>query len=384
MKAEATGGPPVRRHRGVARVAALVVLAGVLSAPSGAQARERSSRPPMPSTPPQAGIPTVPISRILTIGKPDLEIGVEDEEGPYLFGMISGIAVGPDGTIYVGDYSVGTVRAFDRTGRHLTTFGRRGTGPGEFSYPPGVRFHGDSTILVPQGPWGVTELGARGGRITYRRTFGKGGSVMSTCARGDSLLVAEWRVERILHVLGPDRGAVRSFGEGWSSDTNDVVRFQTNRLSGRLDCEGGDGSVIVAQGAAAGIRLYERDGTLRWSTVLPDFRYSFALASQGGYALVAGEDQVTTLWRLDAERLLVQVTRATHDARPRPPRGQGGIVTMTPVSTRTYLLSLGTGRILSQSSDAPLLGAIVDGHAYVGIADPYPRVRRFRVGIATR
>jgi hypothetical protein len=93
---------------------------------------------------------------------------------------------------------------------------------------------------------------------------------------------------------------------------------------------------------------------------------------------VAGEDNTTTLARLDADRLLLQVTRVSFNAPPRS-RGPGGMVSTTPVRVTTYVLSASTGRILSRSTDAPQLGIIRGPYAYVGIMDPYPQVRRFRV-----
>jgi hypothetical protein len=158
---------------------------------------------------------------------------------------------------------VGNVRAFDARGRHLLTFGRRGNGPGEFVWPPAVTHDGESTIYVPQGPWGVTELTARGGRIAFRRTFGKGDDFSGFCVRGDSLIGNAWQQERILHVLGADRTIQRSFGEAWNSDTNAVVRYHSNRMGARLLCDDPGGAIVVAQASGAHVRAYERDGTLR-------------------------------------------------------------------------------------------------------------------------
>jgi hypothetical protein len=68
------------------------------------------------------------------IGRTDLTIGSLD--GPHdQFADVAGLAVGPDGRIFVADADHNTVLAFDSTGRFLFTIGRQGSGPGELSGP---------------------------------------------------------------------------------------------------------------------------------------------------------------------------------------------------------------------------------------------------------
>lgn len=51
------------------------------------------------------------------------------------FGSASSLDVGPDGTIYVVDGKDCQVKVFDKTGRAIMAFGKKGQGPGEFQYP---------------------------------------------------------------------------------------------------------------------------------------------------------------------------------------------------------------------------------------------------------
>ncbi|MDT8369213.1 MAG: hypothetical protein RQ745_08385 [Longimicrobiales bacterium] len=82
---------------------------------------------------------------------PDFRIGgIEDLDGSGpLFSAVRDIAVAPDGVILISDAFLGSVSVFDRTGSYLRTLGKRGEGPGEFSWGPGSVFPcTDGTVIV--------------------------------------------------------------------------------------------------------------------------------------------------------------------------------------------------------------------------------------------
>ena len=127
----------------------------------------------------------------LTIGEPE---GAEE----YMLLTPGSVSADADGNIFISDQSAGEIRAFDRDGRHLTTFGRRGAGPGEFN----------------SNYWGWFRVRAvEGGRITVEdlprlRVFDSGGGYISsfdlmlTQSREDRLhnstIGIEWFPEREL------------------------------------------------------------------------------------------------------------------------------------------------------------------------------------------
>ncbi len=62
--------------------------------------------------------------------------------------LVRGIASGDD-IIYVADYGAeDRIHRFDRAGRHLGSFGRRGDGPGEFLRPEGLALGADGHVFV--------------------------------------------------------------------------------------------------------------------------------------------------------------------------------------------------------------------------------------------
>ena len=84
-------------------------------------------------------------TRRLAVGEP--RVGAWD--GAH-FNQPTDIAIRPDGTFYVSDgYVNSRVAIFDKTGKALREWGRKGTGPGEFSNPHGLTFiPGSTDVLV--------------------------------------------------------------------------------------------------------------------------------------------------------------------------------------------------------------------------------------------
>lgn len=64
------------------------------------------------------------------------------------FGLLSGLAIDTQGTLYVSDLSQHHVLAFDRQGHFRGTIGREGQGPGEFNAPSGLVFDRASRLYV--------------------------------------------------------------------------------------------------------------------------------------------------------------------------------------------------------------------------------------------
>jgi 6-bladed beta-propeller len=67
----------------------------------------------------------------------EIRIGVLQGADEYMFGEVESIAVSAEGDIYVMDSQVPALRKYDSTGTYVTTFGRKGGGPGEYAQPDG-------------------------------------------------------------------------------------------------------------------------------------------------------------------------------------------------------------------------------------------------------
>jgi hypothetical protein len=78
----------------------------------------------------------------------EVRIGELEGADEYTFGRIVAVGVGPDGSIYVLDEQVPTVRRYAADGRHIASFGRSGAGPGELKQPDGMTVLRDGRVLV--------------------------------------------------------------------------------------------------------------------------------------------------------------------------------------------------------------------------------------------
>ena len=70
---------------------------------------------------------------------------------PGDFAKPSGLALDPDGNLYVCDTLNNRVEIFDADGKFISTFGKAGDGPGYFSRPKGVAIDSDGHIWVADG-----------------------------------------------------------------------------------------------------------------------------------------------------------------------------------------------------------------------------------------
>jgi len=75
--------------------------------------------------------------------------GADDSE-EVIFGLIDDIAIAADGTIYVLDAQLCEVQVFSKGGEYIRTIGRRGEGPGEFSFPRNVFLTPEGLVAVVQ------------------------------------------------------------------------------------------------------------------------------------------------------------------------------------------------------------------------------------------
>ena len=78
-----------------------------------------------------------------TLSDRQARIGSVDDSD-YIFNPIVRMALGPDGLLYTAHEGEGTIRRWTADGIPAGSLGRKGEGPGEFQYPYGVGFFGDS------------------------------------------------------------------------------------------------------------------------------------------------------------------------------------------------------------------------------------------------
>ena len=120
---------------------------------------------------------------------PELSIGLIEGAEEYLFGDVSELAVGPDGSIYVFDRQVPALRKYDARGKFVRTFGRKGQGPGEYLSGGGLVVLPDGRVLLwDTGTWRINIYSPAGESLVSMPTpSGMGGN--SSLVTSRSLVV---------------------------------------------------------------------------------------------------------------------------------------------------------------------------------------------------
>jgi len=78
----------------------------------------------------------------------ELTIGKTKEGKEPVFFSISGIEVDSDGNIYVLDGRARKIKVFNKDGKNIRSFGRKGQGPGEFQITNDIILTPDETIMI--------------------------------------------------------------------------------------------------------------------------------------------------------------------------------------------------------------------------------------------
>src|SRR5882724_732532 len=183
---------------------------------------------------------------ILALGEP--RVGAWDATH---FNEPTDIAIRPDGTFYVSDgYVNSRVVRFDRNGKWLGEWGKKGSGEGEFSNPHGLVFvPGSTDVLVADRENSRLQLFDRVGKFKRQWTGAKGtqttGRVFCVDAGSDGLLYvgirrADYETARTgILKLDPNWNIIESIGFGKPGDP--VFNAVHDIAVGR------DGSIYVAE-----------------------------------------------------------------------------------------------------------------------------------------
>lgn len=83
--------------------------------------------------------------------KPDFTIGLETEDPNYVFSGLQHVQVDDQEYIYAADWKETVIRVYDKSGKYVRSFGRKGQGPGEIGLPfyLGI-FQGNAVVVNDQ------------------------------------------------------------------------------------------------------------------------------------------------------------------------------------------------------------------------------------------
>ena len=212
-------------------------------------------------------------------------IGSLDGPAPTIFSRFVAAGFVDDTTIAAIDRESREVRLFSVRGRHIQTFGRDGSGPGEFRDP--VAF-----VATPRGEILVADLRrivqtfARGPRgFEYKRSITVPFGIRSMCYLGDRLFVngATSDDENIIRAIDDSGRVTAAFGQIYRSP-NRLVNYQISL--GKIACDPARNLIYFMAGTLLGdVRAFRPTGELVWRVRVTDFLTNQVIDQGGGLAV---------------------------------------------------------------------------------------------------
>lgn len=236
---------------------------------------------------------------------------VSQEAGPWFAGRwvcttpgpnnyCYGLAVGPDGLVYMSDYVAGTVRRFTPGGAPAGSIGSEGQGPGQFLAPHGLAFDAAGQLLVADtGNHRVQVFDAAG---RWLRTIGGPGSAPGQFAgprgiaflpSGDAVIADE--ANSRVQVFSP----AGQFVAAWPLPPRGIrsgPRGVTIDPSGRVHVADSVGEVVRVFGPSGS--LAHTWGHAQYPPALSPFGWAIA-CSPGGMLYLAGRNCDIQVFALD-------------------------------------------------------------------------------------
>ena len=124
----------------------------------------------------------------MMLGKPGVaaETGYKVDESPVLFAgnpfnRVTNVARGRNGDLYISDgYGNARVHRFAADGTHLTSWGRPGSGPGEFNLPHSIAIDSAGRVYVADRENSRVQIFSRRWRVPASRGTGSAGPTTSS------------------------------------------------------------------------------------------------------------------------------------------------------------------------------------------------------------
>lgn len=187
-----------------------------------------------------------------------------------------GITGSPSGDIYVADEYQHKIFAFNEKGQLLSSFGRKGQGPGDLNFPQKVAFlHPRSLLIYDMGNMRFQILSTAG---EYEASFKIPKGYRSFClddhgeiyATNANVADVNHGKEKLVDVFTKEGTLLRSFGEGLPSRTSGIFNFADI-------AQNGTDEFLVAFECYPIVRKYSVDGRL-----LGEYRLNDPLMEERG------------------------------------------------------------------------------------------------------
>ena len=155
------------------------------------------------------------------------EIGISVDDENYIFGSINDVEVDSWGNIYVLDGKMTRIVKFDRDGKFILRFGKKGQGPGEFGFPESMVLDSDRNIYVLSS--GKVLVFDENGKYLQSFPYNFYG-IDIALDNEENLILLGPRDDSIFHVYNRKGNYLYSYGSGFKVP-DEFAKFKQARFS---------------------------------------------------------------------------------------------------------------------------------------------------------
>jgi len=208
--------------------------------------------------------------------------------GLAALGGVADAAIDVQGVIYLIDPSRPGILAVDQRLHHLRTFGRRGSGPGEFREPIAIRALSGNRMGVLDRALRRLSIyrSVRDSLLVFERAITLGIASESMCGLPDgTFLIYGFANGKRIHIFSPAGKMLRSFGEAdrrLSPMAGDLM------VHGRVFCDADGAEVVVTSKFLPVVEMFRiSTGLQLWVDTLRPFR-PLQLTDEGTSVTISG------------------------------------------------------------------------------------------------
>jgi sugar lactone lactonase YvrE len=135
-------------------------------------------------------------------------------DGQNEFNGVTDVAIAPNGDIFVSDGHVNSrIVKFTKDGTFIKTWGKKGTGPGEFNLPHSIAFDSRGRLLVADRSNKRIQLFDQDGKFLEEwKQFGEASGIF--IMPDDTLYVTDWQDKKAIFIGSAKDGSIKETIEG--------------------------------------------------------------------------------------------------------------------------------------------------------------------------
>ncbi|WP_425153937.1 6-bladed beta-propeller [Candidatus Palauibacter sp.] len=283
------------------------------------------------------------------------------------FGQIIGIAA-HEGIIYTIDETTHVLSAFTQQGEFLSSIGRRGAGPEEFSWPKSVVADASGVHVLDVGNARIARFRLESDTLRYvgqtRFPLAMG---WDFCALEGDYFILKYDAGRGGLIQRLDReGNVEAFGRAFVE--GDAMMASVTDF-GLVVCDAAGQALYVVSNMAPTVRAYTAPGVLLWDVILPGKVVPIITRTEGGVQVTqppSGErpDHSVSISVIPGGPVLVQYGESPRRGAPTQEIGD----------VTSVLFNAADGSVLATSDDLPRIDFSSNSFAYSYLIELFPRV----------